>query len=137
MHFTPNEIYHVYNRGNDSQKIFFNDDNYVFFLKKIRKEWGKYCEILTYCLMPNHFHFMIVPTEEACENIYLGAKLSDLQNLSSTIGKTLSSYTKAINIQNQTKGNLFQKKTKAKNLNENDSALNTMQVFCKKDVHFF
>jgi putative transposase len=118
MHFTPNEIYHVYNRGNNKQPIFFNDGNYIFFLKKIREEWRDYCEILCYCLMPNHFHFLIVPNEKACDNIFLGDKLTHLQNLSKTIGKTLSSYTKAINIQNETTGNLFQKKTKAKCLSE-------------------
>ncbi|MDE3183597.1 MAG: transposase [Bacteroidota bacterium] len=118
MHFTPNEIYHVYNRGNNKQPIFFNDKNYIFFLKKIREEWRDYCEILCYCLMPNHFHFLIVPNEKACDNIFLGDKLTHIQNLSKTIGKTLSSYTKAINIQNETTGNLFQKKTKAKCLSE-------------------
>ena len=38
--------------------------------------------------------------------------------LSKAIGKTLSSYTQALNIQNNTTGNLFQKKTKAKCLTE-------------------
>lgn len=114
MHFSPNEIYHVYNRGNNKQIIFFEEKNYIFFLNKIRQEWRKYCDILSYCLMPNHFHFMIIPNEAACENLFLGDKLTDMQNLSKTIGKTLSSYTKAINIQNNTTGNLFQKKTKSK-----------------------
>lgn len=60
--------------------------------------------------MPNHFHFIIIPNEAACENLFLGDKLTNMQNLSKTIGKTLSSNTKAINIQNNTKGNLFQRK---------------------------
>jgi REP element-mobilizing transposase RayT len=64
--------------------------------------------------MPNHFHFLIVPKEEACKNIILNEKETHMQVFSKTIGKTLSSYTKAINIQQQTTGNLFQKKTKAK-----------------------
>ena len=128
MHFTPNEIYHVYNRGNDKQTIFFNDNNYIFFLNKVRKEWKPYCEILSYCLMPNHFHFMLVPNEEACNNIHLGDKLTHLQNLSKTIGKTLSSYTKAINIQNKTTGNLFQKKTKSKCLSDLGSAANMFPI---------
>jgi len=64
--------------------------------------------------MPNHFHFMIVLNNEGRDNIVLGDKLSNIQNLSKVIGKTLSSYTKAINIQNKTTGNLFQKKTQAK-----------------------
>ena len=59
MFFEPERIYHVYNRGNNNQKIFFINDNYYFFLRKIKKHLTKYCELLAYCLMPNHFHFMI------------------------------------------------------------------------------
>lgn len=118
MHFEPNEIYHVYNRGNNKQPIFFQKRNYLFFLKKIRTEWGKYCDILSYCLMPNHFHFMLVPNEDACKSIIMAEKNIPMQNLSKQIGITLSSYTKAINNQNATSGNLFQKKTKAKCLKE-------------------
>jgi REP element-mobilizing transposase RayT len=68
--------------------------------------------------MPNHFHCMLVPNEKGCQNIVLANKETHLQNLSKTIGKTLSSYTQAINIQNKTSGTLFQKKTKAKLLTE-------------------
>ncbi len=114
MHFEEGEVYHIYNRGNDKQRIFFNSENYLFLLKKVKSEWGPFCEILCYCLMPNHFHLMIIPNAEGCKELSIGGKSSNLQNLSKTIGKTLSSYTKAINIQNQTTGNLFQKKTKAK-----------------------
>lgn len=41
-------------------------------------------------------------------------KITSMQYLSKQIGITLISYTKAINNQNNTSGNLFQKKTKAK-----------------------
>jgi putative transposase len=119
MHFAPNEIYHLYNRGNNKQRIFFSEKNYKFLLRKIDKEWKKYCDIICYCLMPNHFHFILIPNKEACETVELKGMPSHLQNLSSTIGKTLSSYTRAINLQNDTTGNLFQKKTKAKCLTNN------------------
>lgn len=114
MHFEPSQVYHVYNRGNAKQSIFFTEANYQYFLNKIKNEWKKYADILCYCLMPNHFHFMLVPNEEGCKNIILAGKGTHMQNLSKTIGKTLSSYTQAINLQNKTSGNLFQKKTKAK-----------------------
>ena len=134
MHFEPNEIYHVYNRGNNKHVIFFNDDNYIFFLKKIKNEWKEYCEILCFCLMRNHFHFMIVPNTKGCEHIELGGKQTHLQNLSKVIGTTLSSYTKAINIQNQTSGNLFQKKTKAKLLS-GDKKQNKYAFTCLHYIH--
>ena len=114
MHFEPNHIYHLYNRGNNKSRIFFNKENYLFLLRKVSKEWLMYCDIFCYCLMPNHFHFMIMAKPGGCENIILKDQPSHLQQLSKVIGKTLSSYTKAINIQNDTTGNLFQKKTKAK-----------------------
>jgi len=114
MHFEPNHIYHVYNRGNNKQPIFFTDANYLYFLKKIKTEWKKYADVLCYCLMPNHFHVMLVPNKDGCKNIVLADKETHMQNLSKKIGKSLSSYTKAVNTQNITSGNLFQKKTKAK-----------------------
>lgn len=114
MHFEPNQIYHVYNRGNNKQPLFFSDANYLYFLQKIKTDWKKYADVLCYCLMPNHFHCMLAPNEDGCKNIVLANKETHLQNLSKTIGKTLSSYTKATHIQNKTTGNLFQKKTKAK-----------------------
>ncbi len=128
MHFEPNQIYHVYNRGNDKQTIFFTEANYLFFLQKIKTEWKKYADVLCYCLMPNHFHVMLVPNAQGCKNIVLAEKETHMQNLSKTIGKTLSSYTKAINIQNKTTGNLFQKKTKAKLLTGSNSLIENFSI---------
>lgn len=59
MDFIENNIYHVYNQGNNRQNIFFNADNKKLFLKKIRKHILPYADILAWCLMSNHFHLMI------------------------------------------------------------------------------
>jgi putative transposase len=128
MHFEPGGIYHVYNRGNQKQTIFFSEKNYLFFLAKIRQEWLPYCDILCYCLMPNHFHFIIIPNEKACKYVTLGSKETHMQVLSKVIGKTLSSYTKAIQIQENISGNLFQKKTKAKRLDNNNDIKNICSI---------
>jgi putative transposase len=116
MHFQSSIPFHVYNRGNEKQTIFFNRDNYLFFLKKVRKEWTPYCKILAYCLMPNHFHFILFPTEEGCRYVTIQGKETHMQALSKAIGKTLSSYSQAVNLQLERTGNLFQHKTKAKEL---------------------
>jgi putative transposase len=128
MHFEPNQIYHVYNRGNHKQPVFFTDANYLYFLQKIKTEWKKYANVLCYCLMPNHFHVMLVPNEEGCKTIVLADKETHMQNLSKTIGKTLSSYTKAVNTQNKTTGNLFQKKTKAKLLTGQNNLIEKFSI---------
>jgi putative transposase len=117
MYFQDKEIYHIYNRGNNKQRIFFNNNNYLHFLQKIRNEWKPFCEILCWCLMPNHFHFLILATEESCKPIpSYGGK--PMQILARKIGLTLSSYAQHINFQNKTTGSLFQQKTKAKSISE-------------------
>ncbi len=140
MHFNADHIYHVYNRGNNKTKIFFNDANYLFLLKKVRVEWLPYCNLLSYCLMPNHFHFILQPTERGCDNIIVKDGPSALQVLSKKIGHTLSSYTRAINNQNKTTGSLFQKKTKAKCLTDESICVDGLRISdylenCFKYIH--
>jgi hypothetical protein len=57
---------------------------------------------------------MLMPFPEACETVFLAGKESQIQKLSKVIGKTLSSYARAIQKEYSLVGNLFQKKTKAK-----------------------
>ncbi|MEM9858001.1 MAG: transposase [Bacteroidota bacterium] len=114
MRFIPGELYHVYNRGNNQQHIFFNNSNYQFFLRKIKNELTEYCDILTYCLMPNHYHLLIRVKDESFD--------TDFHPLVRKIGTLQSSYTRAINIQNKSKGSLFQQKAKAKHLSGQDQA---------------
>ena len=59
MDFAEGHIYHIYNRGNNSQMVFFTRENYLFFLEKLRKYILLHTDILAWCLMPNHFHLMI------------------------------------------------------------------------------
>lgn len=57
-------IYHVLNRGNGKQEIFHDRSDYSAFLKLMKEAKGKFSvEILAYCLMPNHFHMLIMPSE--------------------------------------------------------------------------
>jgi putative transposase len=120
MHFTPGEFYHVYNRGNNKQRIFFNEGNYLFFLKKVEIQLKPVSEIVAHCLMPNHFHFLLQANENSInERKTFGDK--PMQELAYRIGILLSSYSQAINKRYKTTGSLFQQKTKAKILNEDNS----------------
>ena len=58
--FKSNNYYHIYNRGNNRQKIFFERDNYLYFLTKLREHLiENELEIVAYCLMPNHYHLLV------------------------------------------------------------------------------
>jgi putative transposase len=116
MEFLENEQYHVYNRGNNQQRIFFNPGNYLYFLKKIRIHILPLCDILAYCLMPNHFHFQIYSDSRTIKTKKIGGKQKNI--LSEAFKILLSSYAHGINTQNATTGSLFQQNTKAKPLSE-------------------
>ena len=143
MKYEVNNIYHIYNQGNNQQRIFFSESNYEFFLKKMTKHLLPHVDILAYCLMPNHFHWLVRTNDSACQNscavkpcarqelerIAIQSRLnhgldaateiaqvpSRQQNLSHQIGQLVSSYTKAINKQEKRSGSLFRAKTKSKN----------------------
>jgi len=118
MEFFQNELYHIYNRGNNRQIIFFKPENYLYFLKKIRLFFLPHCDILAYCLMPNHFHFLIHSDERTVLTKLIGG--SERNILSEGIRNILSSYSQAINKQNGTTGSLFQQNTKAKPIVKGD-----------------
>lgn len=119
MHFIENEIYHVYNRGNQKQTIFRNRDNYLYFLEKIRFYIAPRCELLAWCLMPNHFHFVLSTTINS--TTLVPKSNLPVQNLTEGIRLMLSGYTKGFNKAHGFSGNLFQQKTKAKLLTGGNS----------------
>ncbi len=116
MGFRDHSFYQVYNRGVNKQKIFFNEDNYEFFLDKIERHIAPYCDILSYCLMPNHFHLLISTNDNSSD-------------LSKALQVALSSYTRAINIQENRTGSLFQQNTKRKYIHTNDDGRYLTSVF--------
>lgn len=122
MQFEKGYIYHIYNQGNNRQNIFFNRENYIFFLKKVETQILPFADIIAYCLMPNHFHLMVLVNEV---ELAIGTSRAPLQakpsiktrSLNHSIGIMLRSYTNAINKRNRTTGSLFRKLTKAECIN--------------------
>lgn len=115
MYYESQATYHIFNRSNEL--LFYNRENYLFFLKKIRKHILPYTDILAYCLMPNHFHLLVRLKDEAVATVRFKGK-EEVQQFSFSIGQMLSSYTQAINKQIGRKGYLFAHNTKAKMLND-------------------
>ena len=60
-----NYSYHVINRANARLPIFFEEDDYLLFEKVLIEAKEKYdMRILSYILMPNHFHLVLCPKED-------------------------------------------------------------------------
>jgi putative transposase len=145
-----NQIYHVYNRGNNRQPIFFNRENHLYFLRKMRTHLSPSCDFLAYCLMPNHFHFLVKIKDDVQSGGTVGTEQSrgttgepgteqsrgttgepsTEQSRGTTASRAttgepgsqfskglkimLSSYTRAIQKQQNISGSLFQQNTKHK-----------------------
>jgi putative transposase len=131
MNFEETGIYHIYNQGNNRQKIFFKRENYLYFLRKIRSHVLPYAVVLAWCLMPNHFHLMVYVHDselllkgsvEGVSKTNCPSHIQNMNNIKKTsfnhsIGIMLASYTRAINKQEKNTGSLFRKETKSICLN--------------------
>jgi putative transposase len=123
MDFVNGQIYHVYNRGNKSQTLFFTPENYQFFLAKIEETIKPYASILAWCLMPNHFHWLIKVENERLERAAprktspKGPKSSPVSPTYSTLNHSvailLRVYTRMVNKEDEKTGPLFHQPTRA------------------------
>ncbi|MFY7840099.1 MAG: transposase [Lacibacter sp.] len=112
MAFQNNNLYHLFNRS-INRGILFNDEaDYRRFLEIVRRSLLGNCNVLGWCLMPNHFHFLIHTNENSIQQKKIGGL--ELQLLQNGIRNLLSSYSKYYNYRYNRKGNLFQQKTKSK-----------------------
>ena len=95
MNFLPDNVYHIFNQGNNHQAIFSCDEEYEIFLRLVRENIFAHSEIISWCLMPNHFHLMVY-TDERVLNIKKqgGLQIDDLTN---GIRKLLSGYARIYN----------------------------------------
>jgi putative transposase len=124
MHLAQDNLYHVFNRGNNKQRIFLSPGNYPYFLQKVQEYLLPACDLIAYCLMPNHFHFLVYANERSIIEIKDGSFPRQL--FSQSTKQLLSSYTKAINKKMNRTGSLFQQKTKAICVTENERHAETV-----------
>ncbi|NHA03098.1 transposase [Mucilaginibacter sp. HC2] len=105
MKINNNTCYHLYNRGNNREPIYFEEENYCYFLTQFKKHVLPSSEVYSYCLMPNHFHFFI--------------RVNDNVLFEKGIKNFFISYSKAINKKYNRIGSLFQGRYKVSEVNSN------------------
>ena len=60
----PGRYYHIYNRGINSCNLFEENTNYEHFLRLYEKYIHPIADTYAWCLMKNHFHFLVRIKEE-------------------------------------------------------------------------
>lgn len=119
--FEEDSAYHVFNRGVEKRSIFQDDEDYEKFIKYMRiylspldkivssfpyldiklqaRNLNKDLDLVAYCLMPNHFHFLLFQkTKDA---------------ISRFMKQQINAYTKYFNEKYQRTGNLLEGRFKA------------------------
>jgi REP element-mobilizing transposase RayT len=118
--FGAGEYYHIYNRGNNKNDIFLDDQDFNYFVSKVRQnlfpeENTKFrsqplpkgtFSLIAYCLMPNHFHLLIR------QNTNLPT--------SKLILRICTSYSKYFNKKYEKVGHLFQDQFKQVLIDDNN-----------------
>ncbi len=104
------KIYHIYNRGVNSNVLFFESNNYSYFIKLYNKHINPIAETYAWCLMKNHFHFLVkIKTEEENKS---KNKISPSQSFSNLF----NAYTKAFNKTYGRHGPLFERPFRRKEI---------------------
>ncbi len=117
----PGNYYHIYNRGINGEETFSNKDNFDFFLSKVQKFISPYFEIFSYCLMSNHFHFLLSPIEVKDKVFSSESGLHSAEHFySKQIGKLINSYSQAYNKITNRHGPLFESPFKRKLVKSED-----------------
>jgi REP-associated tyrosine transposase len=143
--FRPNVYYHIYNRANGNENLFREEGNYFYFLRQWNKYISPVADSYAYCLMPNHFHFLIKVRNEKKLNDFLLGKLSDgTKSLADTgINKIISlqfshlfnSYSQAYNRMFERKGSLFSPNFKRKAIDSKAYLANVIKYIHHNPVH--
>ncbi|MDD3738877.1 MAG: hypothetical protein PHP31_06250 [Lentimicrobiaceae bacterium] len=101
--FEPGVVYHVFNRGNNKENIFFEEENYRYFLELLKKYLLPIADIYAYCLLKNHFHLVIkIKDYDQLEEKYQTKPYLPFSHF-------FNAYTKAVNKKYNRTGSLFQK----------------------------
>lgn len=119
----PGVFYHIYNRGNNHELIFLEEENYRYFLRRFKHYLSSYVDTYAYCLMPDHFHFLVYvrPLESKTSKVSANqqtSKVSETFEVLTPVQKAFKnffiSYAKSFNKRYKRTGSLFQYKFKRK-----------------------
>ena len=116
--FVPERYYHLYNHAVGNENLFRQDDNYHYFMKLYDGYASPIVETFAYCLMPNHFHFLIrIRSSDTLQAFFeeqrkaKGRSTSVKKSLTNQIGQQLgnwfNAYAKAYNKRFYRRGRLF------------------------------
>ncbi len=123
------KYYHIYNRGINSTTLFKENKNYQHFLNLYDIHIEPIAETYAWCLMKNHFHFLV--------------RIKDLKEIESekkilpsqSFSNLFNAYTKAFNKSYTRHGALFERPFRRKLINNESYFQNLIAYIHNNPVH--
>jgi REP element-mobilizing transposase RayT len=123
------KYYHIYNRGINSDILFKEKSNYQHFLNLYDEHVNPIAETYAWCLMKNHFHFLVRIKE--IDEITSAKKILPSQ----TFSNLFNAYTKAYNKWHNRHGSLFERPFRRKQINYDNYFQNVIAYIHNNPVH--
>ncbi len=112
--------YHIYNRGINSCDLFFENENYLHFLRLYDKYIEPIAETYAWCLLKNHFHLLVYikNSDEVNTELLTYSTVTKPKkiNASKQFSNLFNAYTQSINKKYNRTGSLFEKNFKRKQI---------------------
>jgi putative transposase len=105
----PEKFYHIWNRGNNRENLFYSSDNYEYFIRLYAGYLDPVVETYAFCLLPNHFHLLVRTKPIVVSPAGETTKTKKSNPVSLAFQRFFTAYSQAINIQERRTGSLFQK----------------------------
>lgn len=121
LELLKDNFYHIFNRGNYKSTIFFSDRDYGRFLDKLKSYKDEFkVEIISFSLLPNHFHLLAKPRRD-----------DGIRNLMKNL---LSSHSHYLSTKYSQQGHLFQSRFKAKLISDEASFLQLFRYIALQPI---
>jgi len=107
----PGKFYHIWNRGNNRENLFYSSRNYEYFIRLYAEYLDPVVETYAFCLLPNHFHLLVRTKSKSIVVSPAGetTKKTISNPVSLAFQRFFTAYSQAINVQERRTGSLFQK----------------------------
>jgi REP element-mobilizing transposase RayT len=119
----PGFYYHVFNRGVNHEIIFPEKIYFQRFTELYEKYMPPVADIVSFCLLPSHFHFLLFIKENPSESP------------SNQFSHFFNSYAQWFNKLNQRNGGLFQRPFKRKRIKDQDYLRRVIYYIHRNPLH--
>ena len=119
----PGFYYHVFNRGVNHEIIFPEEIYFQRFTELYEKYMPPVADIVSFCFLPTHFHFLLFIKENPCEAP------------SNQFSHFFNSYAQWFNKLNHRNGGLFQRPFKRKRIKDQDYLRRVIYYIHRNPLH--